>query len=163
MSNKKIKFLIMDVDGTLTDGKLYIGENGEIMKAFDVKDGYGIKIILPQYGIQPMILTARRSEILEKRCSELDIKYLFQGINDKKEKLCEIIEQFQVSKDDIAYIGDDITDLECMKICGIKGAPVDAVQEIKDICDFVSKQNGGSGAVREFIEWIVRNSYGTGI
>ena len=163
----KIRFLIMDVDGTLTDGKIYMGDNGELFKVFDIKDGCGIKDILPQYNIIPVIITARESGILEHRCKELGIDYLYQGIRNKKEKLNEIIDE--ISKKDeyvytlsnCAYIGDDILDLQCMMPIkhekGAVGCPLDAVPEVSAIADFVSEKCGGNGAVREFIEWLARN------
>jgi len=164
---KNIKFLIMDVDGTLTDGKIYMGENGELFKAFDIKDGCGIKDILPQYNIVPIIITARTSKILMNRCNELGIENLHQGVRDKIGKLNEIIKQ--KSEEDVkeynyshcAYIGDDILDLQCMepikKAGGVVACPADAVKSVKAVSDFISTKNGGDGAVREFIEWLLRN------
>lgn len=152
-----IKYLIMDVDGTLTDGKIYMGSEGELLKAFDVKDGCGIKDILPQYRITPIIITARKSKILENRCKELSINRLYQGERNKIGRLEEILKE----NDDLstcAYIGDDILDIQCMipikNAGGLVGCPFDAVQKVKDLADFVSSKNGGDGAVREFIEWI---------
>ena len=162
---KNIKFLIMDVDGTLTDGKVYMGENGELMKAFDIKDGCGIKDILPKYGIVPVIITARTSRILEFRCDELNIGELYQGIRDKTGKIEEILKKY--SENDYvtytfancAYIGDDILDLSPISVVksagGLSAAPADAVNEVKKTVDFVCEKNGGNGAVREFIEWII--------
>ena len=89
----KIKLLVMDVDGTLTDGKIYMGAEGEMMKAFDVKDGYGIAHILPRLGITPVIITGRRSGIVERRCAELGITELYQGVRDKLEKLRELLHE----------------------------------------------------------------------
>lgn len=86
-----IKYLVMDVDGTLTDGKIYIGNEGEIFKAFDVKDGYAIHYILPKYGITPVIITGRNSAIMEKRCAEIGIELLFQGVSDKIAVLRDVI------------------------------------------------------------------------
>lgn len=157
-----IKFLVMDVDGTLTDGKLYIGNDGEIMKVFSIKDGSGIKDILPIYQIIPIILTARESIILERRCRELNVTNIHQNCKNKKEKLQQIalsnglIANREGIYEDIAYIGDDITDLEAMRICGLKGCPLDAIESIKHISNFVSSKNGGEGAVREFIEWVCK-------
>ena len=88
--NKKIKYLVMDVDGTLTDGKIYMGANGEVMKAFNIKDGYGIHDILIPNGIRPVIITGRTSNIVEKRCYELGIKDLFQGVKNKFEVLSSL-------------------------------------------------------------------------
>lgn len=154
---REIKNLITDVDGSLTDGKIYIGSGGESMKAFNIKDGCGIHDILIPSGIIPVIITGRSSEILEKRCEELGITQLHQGVSDKLGKLREIIKYESLSK--AAYIGDDINDLPCMREIkqagGIIGCPADAVKEVKEISDFISERNGGNGAVREFIEWIM--------
>ena len=150
-----IKYLVMDVDGTLTDGKVYIGNEGEILKAFSIKDGCGIHDILIPAGIIPVIITGRKSKILENRCVEIGIKEFYQGISDKTEKLFSITQDFSL----IAYIGDDINDFSAMKSIkaagGKVGCPADAVQKVKDIADFVSVKNGGDGAVREFIEWLL--------
>lgn len=160
-----IKFLIMDVDGTLTDGKIYMGNQGELMKAFDVKDGCGIKDILPQYGIVPIIITARESEILKKRCAEIQIFNLHQGVREKFAKLLQIIEEYNVQHgtkyglEHCAYIGDDILDLQCMMPIkekgGVVGCPMDAVLKVRNISNFISAYKGGEGAVRDFIEWLV--------
>ena len=150
-----IKYLVMDVDGTLTDGKVYIGNEGEILKAFSIKDGCGIHDILIPAGIIPVIITGRKSKILENRCVEIGIKEFYQGISDKTKKLFSITQDVSL----IAYIGDDINDLSAMKSIkaagGKVGCPADAVQKVKDIADFVSVKNGGDGAVREFIEWLL--------
>ena len=154
----KIKLLVMDVDGTLTDGKIYMGNDGEIMKAFDIKDGCGIKDILPTIGIVPVIITARTSKILENRCKELAIKEFHQGVRNKFEKLQEICRTYNATLKEVAYIGDDILDLQCMKPIksegGIVGCPADAVKKIIEISDFISTKNGGNGSVRQFIEYI---------
>ena len=152
-----IKYLVMDVDGTLTDGKIYMGNDGEMMKAFDIKDGCGIHDILIPAGITPVIITGRSSKILENRCKELGITNLHQGIRNKIEKLLTITTDLST----VAYIGDDINDLSCMEPIkeagGLVGCPADAVQKVINLADFVSKRNGGNGAVREFIEWMVSN------
>ena len=106
-----IKMLVMDVDGTLTDGKIYIGSSGELMKAFDVKDGYAI-VQLTKQGVIPVIITGRESEILKKRATELKIKELHQGVENKLECLKQIATKHVISAEEIAYIGDDINDLE---------------------------------------------------
>lgn len=159
-----IKILVMDVDGTLTDGKLYIGNDGEVFKAFDVKDGCGIKDILPNLGVIPVIISARSSGILSRRCAELNIKYLFQGQREKMKALDGVLEELSIADaveydySNVAYIGDDILDLNCMKLIkkagGIVGCPNDAIEQVKDIADFISTKAGGNGAVREFIHWI---------
>ena len=150
-----IKYLVMDVDGTLTDGKIYMGNDGEVMKAFSIKDGCGIHDILIPAGITPVIITGRTSKIVENRCGEIGIQEIYQGISNKIEKLLSITDDLS----SVAYIGDDINDLSCMKPVkkagGKIGCPADAVMKVKDLADFVSTKNGGDGAVREFIEWLV--------
>lgn len=155
MTDKKIKLLVMDVDGTLTDGRIYIGANGEIMKAFDVKDGYAIAQILPKAGIMPVIITGRSSDIVKERAKELKITELYQGVSNKLDQLKVLAEKYAVSSKEIAYIGDDLNDLECIKYCGITGCPNDAVKEVKKEVSYVCGNDGGRGAVREFIIWIL--------
>ena len=148
----------MDVDGTLTDGKIYMGTNGEMFKSFDIKDGCGIKDILPNYNITPIIITARKSKILEVRCKELSIKKIYQGESNKIGRLQQILEEVDSNLSECAYIGDDILDIQCMapiKEAGGKiGCPYDAVKSVKKIADFISEKKGGDGAVRDFIEWL---------
>lgn len=150
----KVKALVIDVDGTLTDGGIYIGNNGEIMKKFYVKDGYAIHELLPQMGIIPIIITGRQSEIVSIRCQELGINRIVQGCSDKLLELKKIILEEQIAMEEVAYIGDDLNDFECMSQVGVKGCPNDAVDEIKKIADYVAEREGGKGAVREFIEWM---------
>lgn len=147
----KIKMLVMDVDGTLTDGKIYIGADGEVMKAFNVKDGYAISH-LKDHGIIPVIITGRESEIVKYRAKELSVTELYQGVKDKLSVLKEVAEKYAISSEEIAYIGDDINDLECMKYCGYSGCPQDAIFLIKQFVSYICNYNGGAGAVREFIE-----------
>ena len=155
----------MDVDGTLTDRKIYMCEYGELIKAFDMKDGCGIKDILPKHGIIPVIITARKSKILENRCNELNIQELYQGIRDKTRQIEKILKQYfeaegkKYSFCNCAYIGDDILDLPPVMAIkdagGLTACPADAVNEVKVAVDFVCQKSGGNGAVQEFIEWIV--------
>ena len=151
-----MKYLVMDVDGTLTDGKIFMSPSGEAMKAFNIKDGCGIHYILIPALIVPVIITGRSSDIVLNRCRELGITELYQGVSDKIGRLKEITDDLST----VAYIGDDINDLPCMKAVkeagGIVGCPADAVNKVKDIADFVAVHNGGDGAVRDFIEWIVK-------
>lgn len=155
----KIKYLVMDVDGTLTDGKIYMGSHGEMCKAFNIKDGCGIHDLLIPKGIRPVIITGRKSMIVENRCRELGITDIYQNVTNKVEKLSELIDAEGNDYASVAYIGDDINDLECMLIVkehdGVVGCPSDAADPILGVSDFVSKKQGGSGAVREFIEWLI--------
>lgn len=150
----KIKMVVMDVDGTLTDGKIYIGPKGEAMKVFNVKDGYGITKLLFE-GIIPVIITGRESDSLVQRTKELKIDDVYQGINNKVEKLLEVAKKYSCSCSEIAYIGDDENDYECMNICGFKGCPADASNLILNVSNFISIKKGGEGAVREFIDEIL--------
>ena len=150
----KIRLLVMDVDGTLTDGKIYMGQNGELMKAFDVKDGYAIANILPRLNIIPVIITGRSSQIVELRAKELMVEELYQNVHNKLEKLKECMIMHNVSDSEVAYIGDDLNDIECMCFSGLSACPIDAAEEVKQIADYVCKNKGGYGAVREFVEWI---------
>ena len=152
----KIKLLIMDVDGTLTDGHIYISAQGEAMKAFHVQDGYAIAHILPEYGIVPAIITGRESEIVRRRATELKITELHQGVGDKLAQLKQLAEKYQVSAEEIAYIGDECNDLDCIRYCGLTACPADAVDAILPEVDYVCKREGGRGAVREFIDSVVR-------
>lgn len=154
----KIKMLIMDVDGTLTDGKIYYTSDNMEFKAFDVKDGYAIKNILPKYNIIPVIITGRKSEIVIRRAQELGITELYQGIVDKLPLVFELANKYHLEKEEIAYIGDDILDIECMKYCGYSGCPIDAVNEVLQTVDFISQNPGGDGAVREFVEKIIQRN-----
>lgn len=152
-----IKLLFLDVDGTLTDGKIYMGQNGEMMKAFDIKDGCGIHDIAIPNGIIPIICTGRKSDIVLNRCKELGIDQVYQGISNKAKKIIEL--GSGVLPEYIAYMGDDINDLECMQLIkqhgGMVGCPADAVQKVKNIANFIAPHEGGHGAVRDFIEWLV--------
>ena len=135
----KIKLFVMDVDGTLTDGKIYMGENGEIMKAFDVKDGYGIAHILPKLGIVPVIITGRESQIVASRAAELGITEICQGATDKSKTLKRIAEKYKCNTDNIA---------------AFTACPADAYWKVKKAVSYLCKSNGGCGAVREYIDFI---------
>lgn len=148
----KIKMLVMDVDGTLTDGHIYVGAEGELMKAFHVQDGYAIAHVLPERGVTPVIITGRKSRIVEKRATELKITHLHQGISDKLTKLKEVAAELGADASEIAYIGDDVNDLDCIRWCGVTGCPADAVPEVLEAAGYVCRREGGRGAVREFID-----------
>ena len=150
-----IKLVLLDVDGTLTDGGIYRGNNGEELKRFNVKDGYAI-VNAQKLGIEFGIITGRKSELVEIRSNELKIKYLYQEISEKTVILEEIMKKTGLTKEEIAYMGDDLNDILIMKQSGLTGAPKDAADEVIQIVDFVSEKNGGSGAVREFIEHILK-------
>ena len=149
----------MDVDGTLTDGRIYMGKDGETMKAFNIKDGCGIHDLLPDANITPLIITGRQSKIVENRCREIGITHFYQGVSDKVTQLCAFLEEHNSTLQEVAYAGDDINDLACMRLVkkngGIIGAPSNACKQVKEVADFVSSFVGGDGAVRDFVEYLV--------
>ena len=150
-----IKLVLLDVDGTLTDGGVYHGNDGNVTKKFNVKDGYAI-VNAQELGIEFGIITGKESELVRTRANELNIKYLYQGISEKTLILDEIMQITGLQKEEIAYMGDDLNDIKIMKKVGFSGTPLDGVNEAKIIADFVSTKNGGEGAVREFIETILK-------
>ena len=153
----KIKALIMDVDGTLTDGGIYLDVNGNELKRFNVKDGYGIKNILRDRDIIPIILTGRESEVVKRRCQELGVEYIIQGSKNKVRDMKEILTRLDIPIGAVMYIGDDLNDMECMKLTGLCACPKDATREIKNICNYIAEKDGGYGAVREIIDWLDTN------
>ncbi|GAA0285590.1 3-deoxy-D-manno-octulosonate 8-phosphate phosphatase (KDO 8-P phosphatase) [Gracilibacillus halotolerans] len=147
---KKIKAFIMDVDGTLTDGKIYIGDKGEVFKAFNVKDGYGIKMLI-ENGITPIIITGRNSEIVKKRAEELNIKEVYQGIDNKVETYEQIKLNLGLKDEEFAFVGDDLNDYALMEKVGLKLVVNNCSEELVKIADYQSSLNGGEGAVRDVI------------
>ena len=152
---KKVKLIIMDVDGVLTDGGVYIGETGELFKPFHVRDGFGINVAL-RLGFKFAIITGRRSPQLEIRAKELGINDVFQGKIDKRTAYNDIKQKFELDDEDIAYIGDDLIDLPVMVQVGFPATVADAPSEVKNNACVVSDLKGGHGAVREVIEFILK-------
>ena len=151
----KIRFLVMDVDGTLTDGKIYMSGTGEIFKAFNIKDGYTI-YTLDKIGITPIIITGRSSDIVARRAEELKIKECHQGVGDKLAKLNEVLAKYNGTLEETAYIGDDYNDLDCMRSCGVTGCPADAEDDVKSEVNYVCRTKAGDGALREFVKVIIK-------
>lgn len=149
-----IKLFVMDVDGTLTDGKIYIGPTGEMVKAFHVKDGYGIHNILPEMGVIPVILTGRKSEMVEVRGRELGVSYIIQESRDKIADLSVLLKELSLEWSQVAYMGDDLNDFPIMQKVAWAACPCDAVEEVKEICHYVATKEGGTGAVREAIDYL---------
>ena len=151
-----IKYLFIDLDGTLTDGRLHYSPNGQLFKSFDVKDGYGIANLLPKNNIEPIIITGGNSLINEKRSNDLGIKRIYQSVNNKLDLILDLVGD---ELPFVAYIGDDLNDLDIIlkvkKKGGLTGCPRDAIDTVIKEVDYVSKHNGGFGAVRDFINWII--------
>lgn len=152
---KNIKIIVLDVDGTLTDGGVYIDSNGVETKKFNIKDGGGIALAT-RAGYEFMILTGRKSYCVEKRAQELKIKHLFQGVDNKIEVLEKFMAENNLLSENIAYMGDDFNDLDCMKLAGFVACPADAMHCVKDVADYIAEHNGGYGAVRDFCELLFK-------
>jgi len=151
----KIKLLLLDVDGVMTDGRIIYGSDGFEAKAFDVKDGHGIKL-LQRAGIEVGIITGRSSDIVTRRAEELGIGYLYQGAKDKLRPYEEILSASGLVDEEIAYVGDDLVDLPILRRVGFSATVADAVDDVRERVDFVSQHSGGRGAVREICEVLLR-------
>ena len=154
---KDIRILVLDVDGTLTDGKIYVDDKDNSFKAFNVKDGFALVNWL-KLGGEVAILTGKKSNIVEKRAKELGIKYIIQGSKNKKQDLKNLLKELNITFENVAYMGDDLNDLGVMKSVGFSACPKDSVQEVLEITNFISSKNGGDGAVREFLEHIMKKN-----
>ena len=152
---RKIKLLLSDVDGVLTDGGIIIDDHGLETKRFNVKDGYGIKL-LQRAGIEVALLTGRTSKVVSHRAAELDITNVVQGAKDKKAAYRTLREQTGYADEEIAYVGDDIVDIPILRRVGVAIAVEDAVDEVKAIADYVTSCSGGQGAIREVAEVILK-------
>ncbi|MBI5102685.1 MAG: 3-deoxy-manno-octulosonate-8-phosphatase KdsC [Nitrospirae bacterium] len=153
---KKIKLLVLDVDGVLTDGGIILDNNGNEYKAFHVRDGHGIKMLLKS-GIHVAIITGRSSAVVERRAAELGIKDVFQKCHDKTDAFKKLMNKYSLDKDHIAYIGDDIVDIPVMKRSGLPVAVSDAYAETKKYALLITKNGGGRGAVREVTDLILKS------
>ena len=150
---KNIKFLVLDVDGVLTDGGMYYTESGDEFKKFNAKDGLGIRR-LTKNGIPVGIIShGHLSKLINKRAELLGIKHVFIGMGVKKlDILTKWCEELKIDLHDVAYIGDDINDLDVLHAVGVSACPDDAVLRVKDVAHHILQCNGGQGCVREFIE-----------
>ena len=152
---ENIRLLALDVDGVLTDGGLYIGAGGETSKRFNVQDGLAISCAI-RNNLIVAIITGRQSEIVCRRAAEVGITEIYQGVKNKKETLAELVAKHSLQLTEVAYMGDDLNDLSALSIAGLACAPGNAVQEVKEMADFVASKNGGEGAVREAVETIMK-------
>ena len=151
---KKIRLLISDVDGVLTDGGMYYSEKGEILKKFNAKDGMGVEILL-RSKVKTILLTRENSSIVKKRGAKIKAAATYIGTFNKELQLHKICKKFQVSPTEIAYIGDDLNDSEIMKLVGFAATPSDGIKDLRKIVDYVCRNNGGNGAFREIADLIV--------
>ena len=152
---KNIKLLVCDVDGVFSDGRIYLGNDGEELKAFHTKDGFGIKA-LGASGVDVAIITGRNSNIVANRMKALNVKHIVQGQEDKLPALIELAEQLNLTMSEIAYVGDDIPDLPCIIHVGLGIAVQDAHPQVLAKADYSTFTRGGFGAVREICDLIMQ-------
>ncbi|MFC0323971.1 KdsC family phosphatase [Gallibacterium melopsittaci] len=150
----KIKLVITDVDGVLTDGSLYYGENGEAFKVFNARDGLGTRMLL-ESGVQVAVLSGRDSLVLRKRIEDLGISLFLLGKLEKESACLSLIEQAGVTAEETLYIGDDSVDLPAFAVCGVTATVAEAQAYIKEKVDFVTQSQGGKGAFREIVDLIL--------
>lgn len=151
----KIKLFATDVDGVLTDAGMYYTENGDELKKFNTRDGKGIEL-LRNKGVKTAILTSEDTKIVQARAKKLQINHTHQGVKDKLAVLKEILQKEGFSLNEVAYIGDDVNDIEILQAVGLKACPKDAMNKVKKVKGIkVLKTKGGEGAVREFCEIIL--------
>ncbi|MHC4915652.1 MAG: KdsC family phosphatase [Planctomycetota bacterium] len=155
MSLQDIKLLVLDVDGVLTDGRLYYGPRGEELKAFDVRDGAGIKF-LQAAGVEVAVLSGRESEALRRRLDDLGVTLAVTGAKDKAAELRAMAASRKLEPEEVGYMGDDLMDLPAMRLAGWSACPVDAVPEVREAAEHVTAASGGRGAVREVAEHLLR-------
>ena len=151
---RSVRWLILDVDGVLTDGRIILDGGGGEWKAFDVRDGQRI-VLAAHEGIRTVFLTGRSSQVVERRAAELGVYRVFQGAHDKGETMELFFREEGVSREETAYLGDDIVDLPALRRAGLAAAVGDAVPEVQAVADWIAAASGGCGAVRELIEFIL--------
>lgn len=152
---KKIRLLILDVDGVLTDGRIIYDSEGRELRFFDAHDGAGIRILFSA-GIKTILATILPTKAIERRARDMLVERVFQGVVPKTRILEEILKEENISREEISYVGDDLVDLGMMKAVGFPVAPANACQEVKDVACYVTQKQGGRGAVREIAELILK-------
>ncbi len=154
---RKIKYLVIDVDGTMTDGGIYYDHSGNEFKKFCTKDAAGF-FAARKAGVRLIVLTGRECGATKRRMDELGADYLYQNIKDKASFLQSFMEEHHIRKEELGYIGDDLNDVLPMKMAGFVGCPKDSCREILEMADYVSTVEGGHGAVRDVVEHVLRES-----
>lgn len=152
---KNIKLIIFDIDGVLTKGTLFLGDGGEEYKAFNSKDGHGLRMLI-ECGLQAAIITGRKSNVVDHRMRDLGIDIVFQGYRDKRPAFQQLLTQTGLQPEQIAYMGDDVVDLPVMTQVGMAIAVQDAHPFVLQHADYVTEKSGGTGAAREAIETILQ-------
>jgi 3-deoxy-D-manno-octulosonate 8-phosphate phosphatase (KDO 8-P phosphatase) len=153
---QRIKLLLTDVDGVLTDNGVYYGENGEVMKRFSIRDGMGVERLRKLCRIDTGIMTGELSPSVARRAEKLQITHLYLGVKDKLQRLNEVMRAHRLSWEEIAFIGDDVNDLEVLQRVGLSACPGDAMQAVREVVHYQCQERGGYGAFREFAEQIIQ-------
>ena len=152
---KDIQLLLLDVDGVLTDGSIIFSDEASETKVFNVKDGYGLKLVMST-GIKVGLVTGRTSKALHRRCRDLGIKYIYDGVQQKAQLLDKIVLETGVDADNTAFIGDDLPDIPLMRRIGLSIAVADAHEMVRDYSDWITSAPGGRGAVREVCDALLK-------
>ncbi|MCS6930353.1 MAG: HAD-IIIA family hydrolase [Saprospiraceae bacterium] len=153
---KQIRLLLTDCDGVLTDGGVYYSAQGEQLKRFSIRDGMGVERLRKLCAIDTGIVTGEHSPIVARRAEKLQMTHLYLGVKDKGACLRDILAKHHLKREEIAFIGDDVNDLEVLQFVGLSACPADALPPVKAIVHYVCTQLGGHGAFREFAEWIIQ-------
>lgn len=151
---RRVRLLLLDCDGVMTDGGLYYGESGEALKVFDVHDGLGV-VRWHEAGFESGIISGRNSPIVSRRAADLGIRFVRQGVRDKVPAAAEVFAECEVSPKEVAYLGDDLPDIELIREVGLGVAVADAAEEVRSTALYVTRSKGGRGAVRELIDLIL--------
>ncbi len=156
MRARKVKLLLMDCDGVLTDGRLYFSDKGEELKVFHVRDGQGL-VMWHEAGFRSGVITGRKSKMLEKRVEDLGIHYLRQSSEDKIKDFEGILRDANLKAEDVAYVGDDLLDAELLSLVGFQVVVADSAQGVRPHAQYITQQNGGNGAIREVTDLLLKS------
>ncbi|MEI8176478.1 MAG: HAD-IIIA family hydrolase [Candidatus Omnitrophota bacterium] len=153
---RKIKLLVLDADGVMTDGKIYYGNYGDEIKAFDVKDGFGV-VLLRRAGIETVVITAKKSRVVKLRARDCGIRLVYENASDKLKVFKKLLRKFRISAEEACFVGDDLIDLPVLRQAGLAATVPQGVEEVKKVCSYMTKALPGSGAVREICELILKS------
>jgi 3-deoxy-D-manno-octulosonate 8-phosphate phosphatase (KDO 8-P phosphatase) len=157
---RRIRLLVLDVDGTLTDGRLFYGKDGEALKAFDVRDGHGLRLLATSGGVRIAVLSGRRADLVEQRCRELSISPVVGSARAKGSALEGICREVGIPLEQTAFMGDDVNDLPALRLVALSCAPADSAPEVLREVAWVSGRRAGRGAVRELCELLLAATVG---
>ena len=153
---KKIKIVLTDVDCVLTDGGMYYTEKGDIMKKFHTRDGMGITL-LRQNKIPTIVITKEKTKFVKQWSKKMKVGKLYDGVQKKDKAINEICDNYNVKTEEVAFIGDDVNDIQLLKKVGLSATPADGIEKVRKICDYICSTKGGEGAFREFVDLILKN------